>query len=238
MSLKSNVRKITPYFLAASYRFLRNFCNYSILGAQHEKRESKFFHDEILRRFPNLKPLPKSKVLDLGANVGNFTDVFVNYDCEVVALEPHEKAFRRLNKRFKNNSNVTLLNCAVSNKSGFTELHLHPDHRFDKMGSSIYASTVPTQYESKHDVYKVNTKALSEIIETYGPFFLVKIDIEGAESDLVETLISLADKITFLLMETHSRYMQTTPEYQKNIDILSEFILRVGKNDSWKLDWV
>ena len=64
-----------------------------------------------------------SNTIDLGANVGIFTQVLAECSKHVYALEPDPENFRQLQQNMKNFDNVSLYNCAASNMTGTEILH-------------------------------------------------------------------------------------------------------------------
>lgn len=131
--------------------------------------------------FPCDQPAPK--ILDCGANIGMATLFFkVMYpDSEVIAVEPNPHAFEMLQQNVGGGKfeNVTLLNCAVSDTEGTIDLYLGDDPY------SMMGSINPERGGPK--ATPVACKRASEVIGDKH-FDFVKIDIEGAETFLIEDL--------------------------------------------------
>jgi FkbM family methyltransferase len=62
-------------------------------------------------------------VFDLGANVGDLTAVFVQLGMRVIACEPDPVNFTILKARFRHIPDVTVLEVAISDKTGTVELY-------------------------------------------------------------------------------------------------------------------
>jgi hypothetical protein len=91
--------------------------------------------------------------------------------------------------------------------------------------------TVPTMSSS------VLTVDLEKLLELKS-FDLIKIDIEGAEGQIVDQLIKLADNFKFLIMEKHEKQMKNDFSYGNAIIRLEKFIISTGRSEYWRLDWV
>ena len=75
----------------------------------------------------NLKHISNnSTILDIGANVGDVTDVLVKtYDPNIYCYEANISCYRHMLSRFKENSKIEIHNVAVSNFTGKTFLYFH-----------------------------------------------------------------------------------------------------------------
>jgi FkbM family methyltransferase len=146
-------------------------------------------------------------VLDIGANVGHFSAACRNLGFDVVAVEPHPAALRHLKKRFRHDSKVTILEKAVSDHAKLVTLHMHPQHVFDPISTSIAASIFPDKFITDTLQVEVESLTMTMLFEKHGSFEIVKIDIEGAEMLLVDDIINNHARINKLLMETHERFL-------------------------------
>ena len=82
-------------------------------------------------------------VIDCGANLGTVTDYFVSRGAKVIAFEPNEYAYTLLEKKFRDNPNVTTIKKGVAGikYTGKVKLYLHEESIKDQIlyssGSSI-----------------------------------------------------------------------------------------------------
>lgn len=109
-------------------------------------------------------------VADIGAHNGEYATFFASKVKEVEAFEPDEVAYKKLLKATRKMTNVTCHNLAISNKEGQAELAGQP-------GSGINS----IKY-SDADSVTVRTITLPD------KFTWAKIDVEGAEIDVLEGL--------------------------------------------------
>ena len=156
----------------------------------------------------HIASLPEgATVIDLGANKGDITAILAGAGCRVFAFEPNSTAFRKLSKRFVNNKNVHVFNVAVSSQTAVVKLHLHEN--------TEKSNTDLTQASSLH-VEKNNVSAenfelvlgadIISILESLtDSISLIKIDIEGHEIEVINSLIDsgMINRIEKLFVETH-----------------------------------
>ena len=215
--MRQVVKSVTPKFVLIVYRTLRNKSR-KLLGNIYDRRESNAIEVLILNRFPDLdETTHQGIVLDLGANIGNFSQACVNLGFRVVAVEPHPQALKYLQSRMKKEKNVQILAAGVSDVPRKCTLYTHPDHENDPLTTSVSASIIGEKFQAKGTSFDINLISFDSLFEKNPLFDLVKIDIEGAEMLLVDSIIKNATRIKRLLLETHERFMiETTDakEYQ------------------------
>ena len=154
-------------------------------------------------------------VIDLGANMGIFTDILAATGAEVHAYEPDPHCFEVLLRRFEGAENVHLHNQAVSGEAGTFVLQRtkgfaeSPDI---KSQSSSIAITNETIFDTENGIL-VETVAFKDVVRNLGrPVALVKMDIEGAEFSILDRILEdhskgLALPIGRIFIETHERFM-------------------------------
>jgi len=126
-------------------------------------------------------------VLDVGAHVGQYTLLasgIVGPAGRVIAFEPHPVLGRVLERNVTRAGcqNVTVLPVALSRASGAGTLVLHPPDNFG--GSSLR----PDDASARHARATVEVTTLDKALDRLGgpPVDLVKIDVEGAELDVID----------------------------------------------------
>lgn len=238
---KNQIRKILPEWTLRNFRVIREV--FRLLTRNVTYAHQKSIYRELILSRINLNEINTSqlKVLDLGANIGNFTDACRDLGFTVVAVEPHPNAISRLQKRFKGDKKVEIYRAGVGKTSGFGSLQLHPDHANDPIATSIRASLINDKFQSGNPSIRVPIISLESFFKENTGYFIVKIDIEGYEMNLVDDLICHSSKIEFLLMETHNRFMKESAErseYAKSIQKLEDFIATSNRSDKWFTDWI
>ena len=64
-------------------------------------------------------------IFDVGANVGNKTDIFLSLGCRVLSIEPDTKNVQILKRRFGRNKKFTLINKALSSNIGKAKFYVN-----------------------------------------------------------------------------------------------------------------
>ena len=157
---------------------------------------------------------PGDVCLDLGANLGIFTEKLAATGADVHAYEPDPHCFAQLQDRFAGRPNVHLHPKAVAATSGSFLLRRTRDFLDDpdvQSTSSSIAVDAPSIYDETNAVM-VETMAFHDVVRGLGkPVALVKMDIEGAEFGILDLLQQDREMgknlpIGALFVETHERH--------------------------------
>lgn len=173
INLFGGLKRVTLY--SGKDEFKRSWCAKGFLCSSEEVKLTKFF-------VKNLKE--KDIFYDLGANYGFYTFLALEFCKEVHSFEPNPAVYSVLKENLKNESKVFLNKVAVSNQNGITKMFL------DKKGSG--SSTILfEQFLKKREIFnekhiEVKTITLDEYIKTRLPPTIIKMDVEGAESLVIE----------------------------------------------------
>lgn len=149
---------------------------------------------ECLRNYSDIDVKDKV-VLDLGANIGGFAKMAVDAGAkQVIAVEPCPDNFAMLQLNSPKSLN---LNAAVSE-------HSDPKCAFyyaTSQRNSVSSSTAKRRNSSDISV-EVDSYNFSALLEQYRPQVL-KIDIEGKEYDLLDTIDKIPDFVETVAIEFH-----------------------------------
>ncbi|HII74430.1 FkbM family methyltransferase [Sulfurisphaera tokodaii] len=102
--------------------------------------------------------------------------------------------FLEKNIRVNNINNVKIVNKAVSSKRGRVKLYL---------ADNPYNSSIV--FNSNRYV-EVETITLDELLSPYDSIDLIKIDVEGAELDVIKSGINQLHKVKKIVMEVRNQY--------------------------------
>lgn len=150
-----------------------------------------------------------SSCIDIGANVGNVLREIIHAapDGQHLAFEPIPNLFNHLQKKYGNK--VKLYNCALSDQEGQTEFHYYrnnPALSGFKERKNLGANGTPhCSLSVEHNILKlkVETKTLDSFISPDIHIDLIKIDVEGAELQVLQGAIkTLKRNKPIVLFET------------------------------------
>ena len=153
-------------------------------------------------------------------DIGSWIGPTALYGCQLAkhcyAVEPDHVAFEELSKNVQLNknlqSNITLLNIAISNSSGVVHLY-QPDESWGKSTSSILSDEAKSSRE-------VESKTFQQIIDELSitDCNFIKMDIEGAEFIVLPTMLNyLKNNRPTLLVEIHPMYVNDISQKFENI---------------------
>jgi FkbM family methyltransferase len=139
---------------------------YNIFKVNQDNRELNIVKENIR---------PGDTVLDIGANIGFYTKQFsdmVGPQGKVFAFEPDPTNFIHLQDNCKHLTNVTLRQCAVSDRDGdlilYTSKKLNVDHRTYK----------PEEYDEEINIACIS---IDTFLADQKKVDFIKIDIQGFE---------------------------------------------------------
>lgn len=136
-----------------------------------------------------------SIVIDLGGHHGVFSSViYEKFKCKVHCFEPVTMLYEVCNKKFENNDKVKVHKTGLSSKNEYVDFHIAGE------ASSIHVGTVVG--ETNVLLKKIDDFLLEEKIDFVD---LIKINIEGAEYDLLEHILNnnLITKFKNLQIQFH-----------------------------------
>lgn len=163
-----------------------------------------------------------ASVIDIGAHVGLFSCYFrqkYSGTARILALEPSPSNFSVLQKNLAHQLNTNLLQQAVAPQEGAVFLQtdgLSYNHRLgqrNRGGVEVSASSL----EKLLTAYSLQQK-----------LFLLKMDVEGMEAQLVPLLRSHTSCIQYLLLEIHAPY--TINQLIHDLTIETQQILELQKS--------
>ena len=185
---------------------------------------------------------PGDIVIDCGANLGVVSEPLAATGADVISFEPDPYAFGELTKRLGETPNVTLRQQAVATKGGTLRLMRASNFADNPRGGSV-KSTILEGGRGIADGEAIDIEAidfvafLKDLIATRGAIAFLKMDIEGAELDLLEAMddAGLFASIKSTVVETHERkFADLRPRYQALRERFAEKYTPQHVN----LDWI
>lgn len=119
-----------------------------------------------------------SVVIDVGGYVGDWaSNIFSKYQCTVVVLEPIKEYFEFIKNRFSTNSHILTENIGLGTESKIGIMCISND------GTSAF-----TDFRKADSLEICKFVDVNEFIDQYNYINLIKLNIEGAEYDILERI--------------------------------------------------
>ena len=186
------------------------------------------FHHQALTRIYAPFVRPDDLCFDIGAHLGDRVRALTSLGARVVALEPHPGMMNWLRRWYGKHANVTLLEQAVGAQPGTANLwisHLTPSI---STTSRLWLTTVQQNRRFAgarwEEQIPVTVTTLDKLIVQHGVPAFCKIDVEGAE---LEVLQGLSQALTALSFE----YIPAT------IETAIACIHRLGQLGNYEYNW-
>ncbi|MFP4151476.1 MAG: FkbM family methyltransferase [Alkalispirochaeta sp.] len=135
---------------------------------------------------------PGSVVFDIGAHLGNRTRAFSRLGATTIAFEPQQRPVAFLERLFRTDPLVTVDRRAAGDRDGVVRLYVCPVNPTIATTSDEWAREVPRlpgwNRFSFSEVEEVPMARLDTLIDEYGEPAFIKIDVEGAEAEVLAGL--------------------------------------------------
>jgi FkbM family methyltransferase len=180
-------------------------------------------------------------VIDVGANMGERTELFLALGASVVAVEPQAECAEHLRRRWNDEPRFTLFEGGCAEKVGERELFVADAHTLSTMSPAWIEIVQGSGRFGEHrwdEKRVVATTTLDELIAERGDPAFVKIDVEGFEH---EVLSGLTRPMRCASIEWARESLRDTARCIERLSQLgmSEFNVTLGESMSWELStWV
>lgn len=185
---------------------------------------------------------PGDLAVDCGANMGVVTEQLAATGATVIAFEPDPFAFGTLEQKFGNMPNVHLVNAAVGVGSGTVRLMRADNFGENPEGASVKSTILDggrrIDAENSVDVPLIDFPGwVKDKVAAQGEIAFIKMDIEGAELDILEKMDSeqLFANVRCLVAETHERKFKDLRDRYK---ALREKVAETYAPGKVNLDWI
>ncbi|MFH0895769.1 MAG: FkbM family methyltransferase [Bacteroidota bacterium] len=184
---------------------------------------------------------PNSLVFDVGANIGDFSDLFLKNNCRVIAAEPQKYCRQYLHIRFRKNKNFILVPKAVSEKEGKHEIFVSDNHTVSSLSKHWIEQVKETERFGKAQWNKageISTITLDQLIGSHGCPDYCKIDVEGFELNVIK---GLSKKIPFISFEFTTEAFSDTLKIIEHLSSIGAYqfnVLHGGEIEFVKNDWL
>jgi len=154
---------------------------------------------ELMKNFYSTIIKKDDLCFDIGTNLGNRIDVFLELGAKVIAIEPQKGCVKYLKRKYKDK--IITLNKAVGEKNEKKEFFIA---KYSSTLSSLSKDWIDEVKKTRFKDVKWNKKeiidvvSLDSLIKEFGIPDFIKIDVEGYE---LEVLKGLTKKINMLSFE-------------------------------------
>lgn len=193
---------------------LHNYTIYHNNSEEYHQLKREIFTQDLYH-FETDSPTPL--IIDAGAHIGlsvlYFKRIYPN--AQIIAIEPNPESFALLEKNMFENQieGVTLIQAALSNKSGQETLFLDETNEEWHSVAGFHKGSWAGTQKSKEVVVQAHT--LSEFITQ--PIDFLKMDIEGIEQKVLTTSAESLPLIKQMIIEFHAHKSQSL---QKLVEFL------------------
>jgi len=130
---------------------------------------------------------PQDIVFDIGANVGEYTEVFASLGATVIAVEPNPACLPKLRGLARKRPNVQMCECAVGDALGWAKLLACSESLYSSLNTEWVRETPNVEgYQNvKWTPVEVRVLTLDSLAAKYGQPTFIKIDVEGYEREVL-----------------------------------------------------
>jgi FkbM family methyltransferase len=154
-----------------------------------------------LRRFYSQFVSRGDLVFDIGAHAGNRTRAFVAMGCRVVAVEPQPDFARLLRVLFVGSPRVEVIESAVGENAGRAELLISERTPTVTTIATAWHEARAREPDFSHVKWdrqiEIETTTLDRLIDRFGVPAFIKIDVEGAEPNVLAGLSRSVRALSF-----------------------------------------
>ena len=137
---------------------------------------------------------------DIGANIGDKTDLFLRLGARVVAVEPQESCWRVIKRRFGKGYTINIEGVAIASTAGKRPFFLDKSDTLSTLSKDWISTVKKSGRFPNHkwtDQVLVETVTLDSLIGKYGKPKFCKIDVEGFELEVLKGLSQPIDIISY-----------------------------------------
>lgn len=187
---------------------------YDFLLKIRRKRNEIKFHKEEKKNFKKRNAFystflrPDDLVFDVGANIGNRVESFLEIGCDVIAVEPQQECINILNAKF--GSRIKIIEKGLGAKEEEKTLYIADVNTISSFSEEWINSVKESRFNKNtwSEQRKIQLTTLDKLIMQFGVPVFCKIDVEGYE---LEVLKGLTKSIPQISLE------YTVPEQTDNL---------------------
>lgn len=229
MSIPSFKERLKRTFLGRCLIVLRRVLIRPIREREELRRRRTMFR--LYSQFINKGDL----CFDVGANIGNRTEIFLKIGASVVAVEPQDICMQQLRKKYGANNRVMLVHTALGDKDGEAEMVLSDASTISSLSKEWINAVKTSGRFSGHRWDKsviVPVTTLDKLITDYGKPVFCKIDVEGFE---FQVLKGLSQPIKIISFEFTPEFIDSTLNSIKHLSTIETVQFNYSIGESMRL---
>jgi FkbM family methyltransferase len=146
-------------------------------------------------------------VFDIGANVGQTTDEFLEGYDKIICFEPNPNLITLLKTKFNGNSKVIIEELALSDKNEIKTFNISNADVLSTFSDDwMFNSRFTNNTYNWNTKIDVKTITLDEVIDKYGIPYFIKVDVEGYEYEVFKGLSKLLNNTYFAFEWAEEQY--------------------------------
>lgn len=208
---------------------------YGFTAGRKAKRSRK-----LTRDFFGHLLAPGDLVFDVGANLGNYAEIFASLGAHVIALEPNPDCVSHIRRSYPSES-IEVVNTAVGSCGGVATIRLAQRSDMSSM-SAEWIQAIRDAQRVEDTVWAnqiaVPVITLDSLVAMYGMPRFIKIDVEGFEENVLEGLSTQPPILSF---EFNTNFLEAAVRCLGKVKNISDcsFDFVVGEPLNFELDeWV
>lgn len=225
------LKRLWKLFQTSTFEYDGYRYNLYIVSKSEKGRKKNFFKETETFRWITKNQTKADVFIDVGANIGQFTLLAHKVGYKTYAFEPNLKCFLRLTENLRLNNFPT--DCAfpfgVTQNEEISKINI-PVGR-DSIGSN--RATVTKSPTAAAEIcgksidysYNIPTIRLDSVIKlTGGKRFIIKIDVDGTELEVIQSLgdyLGATDTVVSIAVEQNN-----LPDLQR--DAVTDLLLQSG----------
>ncbi len=185
---------------------------------------------------------PGDLCYDVGANVGNRTDIFLRLGARVVAIEPQSECLKELKRKFGINPNVVLIQAGLDEVGSEYGTILKSKQSGISSMSEEWIKSVKMSGRFSNENWsereQIPVSTLDALISKYGLPSFCKIDVEGYELKVIR---GLSNPIRTISFEFTPEIMEPAVGAVKHLESMGPYQFNYSIGESMRLslaNWV
>jgi FkbM family methyltransferase len=146
-------------------------------------------------------------IYDVGLHTGQDTDFYLKKGFRVVAVEANPQLCEQARQRFSefiDAGRLHIVNVGVGQAAGKMEFYINEE----RTEWSSFFRQISARDGSEPRVIEVDVVTMESILQTYGPAYYIKIDIEGNDGFALESILSSDFEVPYVSIENGSALLK------------------------------